>query len=87
MEKLKPPDSDAAEEGASFWSRAQMAETPTLLPDLKFHDLVFGHDLGAGAFGSVRYARLIDRSKSPFNQSKSKSFDQKHRGSQAKSHE
>jgi serine/threonine protein kinase len=40
-----------------------MAETPTLLPNLKFHDLVFGHDLGEGAFGTVRYARLIDRSR------------------------
>ncbi|EEC49590.1 predicted protein, partial [Phaeodactylum tricornutum CCAP 1055/1] len=39
-----------------------MAEAPTLLSNLKFHDLVFGHDLGVGAFGSVRYARLIDQS-------------------------
>jgi len=62
MEKLKPPKEDS-EEGASSWSKAQMAETPTLLPDLKFHDLVFGHDLGAGAFGVVRYARLIDKTK------------------------
>ncbi|OEU08472.1 kinase-like protein, partial [Fragilariopsis cylindrus CCMP1102] len=40
-----------------------MAESPTLLPTLKFHDLVFGHDLGEGSFGSVRYARLIDRTR------------------------
>eukprot|EP00934_Nitzschia_sp_Nitz4_P006997 Nitzschia sp. Nitz4//scaffold27_size158506//49548//53105//NITZ4_002594-RA/size158506-processed-gene-0.231-mRNA-1//1//CDS//3329545470//6987//frame0 len=60
MEKIKPAAEDT---GASNWSQAQMAETPTLLPNLKFHDLVFGHDLGTGAFGSVRYARLIDRSK------------------------
>jgi serine/threonine protein kinase len=39
-----------------------MAETPTLLPSLKFHDLVFGHDLGKGAFGNVKYARQIDKS-------------------------
>lgn len=58
MEKIKPPEK---EEGNSTWSRTQMAESPTLLPTLKFHDLVFGHDLGEGAFGSVRYARLIDR--------------------------
>lgn len=63
MDKLKPPDSEEDQEGASSWSKSQMAETPTLLPDLKFHDLVFGHDLGAGAFGVVRYARLIDRNK------------------------
>lgn len=60
MEQIKPPEQ---EEGISSWSKAQMAETPTLLPKLKFHDLVFGHDLGSGAFGSVRYARLIDRSR------------------------
>ncbi|KAG7344303.1 sserine/threonine protein kinase with PASTA sensor domain [Nitzschia inconspicua] len=58
MEKIKPPEEN---KGASSWSQKQMAETPTLLPTLKFHDLVFGHDLGSGSFGSVRYARLIDR--------------------------
>jgi serine/threonine protein kinase len=60
MKKIQPPEE---EEGVSTWSMAQMAETPTLLPKLKFHDLVFGHDLGAGAFGSVKYARLIERTK------------------------
>jgi serine/threonine protein kinase len=60
MEDIKPP---LEETGASTWSKTQMAESPTLLPSLKFHDLVFGHELGAGAFGSVRYARLIDQSK------------------------
>jgi hypothetical protein len=59
LDKIKPPDED---KGASSWSKAQMAKTPTLLPTLKFHDLVFGHDLGEGSFGSARYARLIDRS-------------------------
>jgi serine/threonine protein kinase len=60
MKLIKPPEE---EEGASVWARAQMAETPTLLPNLKFHDLVFGHDLGEGAFGLVRYARFIDRTR------------------------
>jgi serine/threonine protein kinase len=60
MKKIQPPEE---EEGVSSWSQAQMAETPTLLPKLKFHDLVFGHDLGAGAFGNVKYARLIERTK------------------------
>lgn len=60
MEIIKPPDQV---EGASPWAREQMAESPTLLPKLKFHDLVFGHELGSGFFGSVRYARLIDQSK------------------------
>lgn len=44
------------------WEAAQMAESPTLLPTLKFHNLVFGHeDLGTGAFSVVRYARTIDK--------------------------
>ena len=60
MESIKPPPEET---GASSWSKVQMEETPTLLPNLKFHDLVFGHDLGSGAFGSVRYARLIDKNK------------------------
>jgi serine/threonine protein kinase len=64
MEQLKPSEES---EGASSWSKQQMAETPTLLPDLKFHDLVFGQNLGEGAFGSVRYARLIDRNKTRSN--------------------
>lgn len=60
MEELKPPEE---EEGVSHWSKTQMQESPTLLPSLKFHDLVFGHELGTGAFGSVKYARQIDQSK------------------------
>ncbi|KAL7580861.1 hypothetical protein ACA910_001130 [Epithemia clementina (nom. ined.)] len=62
MEMIKPPPEED-EAGASSWSKAQMAETPTLLPNLKFHDLVFGNDLGTGSFGTVRYARLIERNK------------------------
>lgn len=61
MAKIKPPDLNS--DGISDWSRQQLAETPTLLPSLKFHDLVFGHELGSGAFSVVKYARLIDRSK------------------------
>ena len=60
MEQIKPA---ADEEGESSWAKAQMAESPTLLPDMKFHDLVFGHVLGEGAFGVVKYARLIDKSR------------------------
>jgi hypothetical protein len=36
------------------WLAAQMAASPSLLPNLKFHDLVFGHDLGTGTFSVVR---------------------------------
>jgi len=47
----------------SSWSKTQLSESPTLLPDMKFHDLVFGHDLGSGAFSTVRYARQIIKDK------------------------
>ena len=40
---------------------ADLGDWPTLLPTLKFHDLVFGHELGEGAFSTVRYARQIIR--------------------------
>lgn len=43
------------------WKTLQAAPTPTLLPSLKFHDLVFGHELGRGSFGTVKYARHIAR--------------------------
>lgn len=49
----------AAPPGGVDWQAQQAALTPTLLPGLRFHDLVFGRDLGAGAFGTVRYARSI----------------------------
>lgn len=61
--KLLCPDNPDA--GAAVpWEVALMAESPTLLPTLKFHQLVFGHgDLGKGAFSVVRYARAIDKEK------------------------
>ena len=62
MSQLKPTTDGEDDDGTSPWAKAQMAETPTLLPSLKFHDLVFGHDLGKGAFGQVKYARHIDKS-------------------------
>jgi serine/threonine protein kinase len=62
MKELKPATDEKDDDGTSPWAKAQMAETPTLLPSLKFHDLVFGHDLGKGAFGNVKYARQIDKS-------------------------
>ncbi|CAM9295028.1 unnamed protein product [Chrysoparadoxa australica] len=45
------------------WLKEQLNPTPTLLPTLKFHDLVFGKDLGSGSFSDVRYARQIIRGK------------------------
>ena len=61
LDELRPIDDEY--DGTSSWAKLQMAESPTIFPLLKFHDLVFGHDLGSGAFGTVRYARLIDRTK------------------------
>ena len=63
MSKLRPKDDgQRGDDGVSAWARSQMSESPALLPDLRFHDLVFGRELGAGAFGTVRYARRIVRS-------------------------
>jgi hypothetical protein len=57
--RLKPPKHD---DGPS-WHDLHVAPTPTLLPSLKFHDLVFGHSLGSGAFSTVKYARHILKDK------------------------
>ena len=62
--KLRPSNSDSEnmrEDGMSKWALAQMSESPVLLPDLKFHDLVFGQTLGTGAFSTVRYSRRINK--------------------------
>lgn len=41
-----------------------MADAPTLLPTLKFHQLVFVHEaLGSGAFSVVKYARAVNKEK------------------------
>ena len=63
MSKLRPKDDgQRGGDGVSAWAKSQMGESPVLLPDLRFHDLVFGRELGAGAFGTVKYARRIVRS-------------------------
>lgn len=64
LKVLSPDASSEAGAGAQLWETALMAETPTLLPDLKFHQLVFGaEDLASGAFSVVRYARSIVKDK------------------------
>jgi hypothetical protein len=60
MARLVPEDEDIT---PAEKEKAAMAPTPTLLPDLMFHDLVFGHELGTGSFSSVKYAKLIIRGK------------------------
>ena len=63
MEKLKPACSEndgESEDGISSWARLQARESPVLLPDLKFHDLVFGDVLGTGAFSTVK-VRKVER--------------------------
>lgn len=64
MKRLVPDGESASGGGPTPWEEALQAETPTLLPTLKFHQLVFGHtDLGSGAFSVVRYARTIVKDK------------------------
>ncbi|CAM9107864.1 unnamed protein product [Ectocarpus fasciculatus] len=46
------------------WQELQLEPTPTLLPELRFHDLVFGHELGSGSFSVVKYARHITKGRS-----------------------
>ena len=57
------PDPAAGRQGSvsSEWDLAQAAASPTLLPHLKFHELVFsvGKALGTGAFSEVKYARHV----------------------------
>ena len=53
------PSAEDIEDGQRRWVAAQSAPAPTLLPDLKFHDLVFGQELGSGSFSTVKYARQI----------------------------
>ena len=60
MESIKPE----AKDKHSAWSKSQLAETPTLQPDLRFHGLVFGQILGTGAFSTVKYARRIVKNSS-----------------------
>lgn len=52
-------DSDDDEDAPSSWSVDQACAQPKLLPELRFHDLVFGRVLGEGSFGTVKYARQI----------------------------
>ena len=60
MSRLCPSDdSSSVDNNSKSWQLALSSETPTLLPDLKFHNLVFGRDLGSGSFSTVRYARVV----------------------------
>lgn len=62
MKILCPVEAPTGEE--QHWESALTAETPTLLPSLKFHQLVFGaDDIASGAFSVVRYARNIVKDK------------------------
>ena len=58
MVECQPSTEDIAD-GQRSWVAAQSASDPTLLPDLKFYDLVFGQELGSGTFSTVKYARQI----------------------------
>ena len=41
--------------------REHITEAPTLLPTVIFQDLVFGAELGSGAFSTVRYCKHVQR--------------------------
>lgn len=47
--------------GAAAMHADVLSPSPTLLPSLAFHDLVFGHELGSGSFSTVRFAKQIVR--------------------------
>ena len=64
IKKCLPVDREQANDPSSDWNQVQAAASPTLLPSLRFHDLVFGQQLGEGAFSTVRYARRIRRESS-----------------------
>jgi hypothetical protein len=51
------------ENSVADYVRNTNSETLSVLPDLKFHDLVFGNELGHGAFSVVKYARRITKVK------------------------
>lgn len=42
------------EDAPSWWARGQASLMPSKLPELRFHDLVFGKILGEGSFGTVK---------------------------------
>eukprot|EP00605_Chrysophyceae_sp_TOSAG23-4_P002472 GSChrysophyteH1.ASY1.ANO1.2731.1 assembled CDS len=56
----------SVERGPNDWETALTAVAPTLLKDLKFHQLVFavGKPLGTGTFSTVKYARHVQSGKS-----------------------
>ncbi|CAM9591525.1 unnamed protein product [Scytosiphon promiscuus] len=62
IRRIKPNETE--ETSGPSWQELQLEPTPTLLPELRFHDLVFGHELGSGSFSVVKYARHIDKGKS-----------------------
>lgn len=61
MQLCLPEGGDAKPSCESDWNVQQAAPSPTMLPSLKFHDLVFGNTLGEGAFSTVKYARHITK--------------------------
>jgi serine/threonine protein kinase len=57
--ELSPPIMQSANSLVNPTVSAALSRSPVLLPFLSFQDLVFGHELGAGSFSSVRYTKLI----------------------------
>lgn len=58
---------DSTDPKTAFLSKkySAMDVSPTIIPELRFHDLVFGKVLGEGSFSVVMYAKLIQRGLAP----------------------
>ncbi len=56
-------DEEGSGIGMRSWTQQLQAAQSAMLPSLKFHDLVFGRELGLGAFGTVKYARHMQRNR------------------------
>ena len=61
MEKIRPRAAAGAGAEPPPSMREHITEAPTLLPTVIFQDLVFGAELGSGAFSTVRYCKHVQR--------------------------
>jgi hypothetical protein len=54
MSSIQPREPSGGGAVPSAATREHLTDAPTLLPHVIFQDLVFGHELGVGAFSTVR---------------------------------
>ena len=55
------PDSKLNASSSDDWLVQQASHSFTMTETIKFHDLVFGRELGEGSFSVVKYARHITK--------------------------